>query len=80
MDFEIAAIEDAAREVRYSINKCGNKYDVRAHGDKSGRFASREFENLKEAYEVFEKIVSWVVFGMYANKDRMDFIENGTME
>lgn len=80
MDFMIASVDDISREVHYSINKVGNKYAVRAHSDKNGRNVSRRFDELTEAYKVFEKIVSWVVFGLYADNDRMDFIENGTME
>lgn len=80
MDFMITSVDDVSRQVHYSINKVGNKYEVRAHSDKNGRSVSRTFDDLMEAYKVFEKIVSWVVFGMYADKGRMDFIENGTME
>lgn len=65
--------------MHYSINKVGSKYAVRAHNDKNGRNVSRTFDELMEAYKVFEKIVSWVVFGLYADNDRMDFILKGTM-
>lgn len=80
MDFMITSVDDVSRQVHYSINKVGSKYAVRAYNDKTGRNVSRMFDELTEAYKVFEKIVSWVVFGLYADKDRMDFIENGTME
>lgn len=80
MDFMITSVDDVSRQVHYSINKVGNKYAVRAYSDKDGRNVSRRFDELTEAYKVFEKIVSWVVFGLYADKDRMDFIEKGTME
>lgn len=75
MDFMITSIDDVSRQVHYSINKVGNKYAVRAYSDKTGRTVSRRFDELEEAYRVFEKIVSWIVFGMYTDKDRMDFIE-----
>lgn len=80
MDFMITSVDDVSRQVHYSINKVGNKYAVRAYSDKDGRNVSRTFDDLMEAYKVFEKIVSWIVFGFYADKDRMDFIEKGTME
>ncbi len=80
MDFMITSVDDISRQVHYSINKVGSKYAVRAYNDKNGRSVSRTFDELMEAYKVFEKIVSWVVFGLYADNDRMDFIENGTME
>lgn len=80
MDFMITSVDDVSRQVHYSINKVGNKYAVRAYSDKDGRNVSRRFDELMEAYKVFEKIVSWVVFGLYADKDRMNFIEKGTME
>lgn len=75
MDFMITSIDDVSRKVHYSINKVGNKYAVRAYSDKTGRSVSRRFDELEEAYRVFEKIVSWIVFSMYTDKDRMDFIE-----
>lgn len=80
MDFMITSIDDVSRQVHYSINKVGNKYAVRAHNDKNGRSVSRTFDDLMDAYKVFEKIVSWVVFGLHEDNDRMDFIEKGTME
>lgn len=80
MDFMITNVDDVSRQVHYSINMVGNKYAVRAHSDKNGRNVSRMFDEPTEAYKVFETIVRWIVFGLYADKDRMDFIENGTME
>ena len=80
MDFMITSVDDVSRQVHYSINKVGNKYAVRAYNDKNGRSVSRRFDEPMDAYKVFEKIVSWIVFGLYADKDRMDFIEKGTME
>ena len=77
MDFMITSV---SRQVHYSINKVGNKYAVRAYSDKGGRNVSRTFDDLMDAYKVFEKIVFWVVFGLYADNDRMDFIEKGTMK
>lgn len=80
MDFMITSVDDVSREVNYSINKVGNKYTVRAYSHKNKEIVSRTFDDLMDAYKVFEKIVSWIVFGLYADKDRMDFIEKGTME
>lgn len=80
MDFMITSVDDVSRQVHYSINKVGNKYAVRAYNDKNGRSVSRRFDELLEAYKVFEKIVSWVVFDLYADNDRMGFIEKGTMK
>lgn len=79
MDFMITSIDDVSRQVHYSINKAGNKYAVRAYSDKTGRNVSRSFDELTGAYVVFEKIVGWIVFGMYSDNDRMDFILKGTM-
>lgn len=80
MDFEITSVHDVSRWVFYSIYVVGDKYEVRAHSIKDGRRVSRQFDELTEAYKVFEKIVSWICFGLYADKDRLDFIEYGTME
>lgn len=79
MNFTIASVDDISREVHYGIVQDGNKYLVVAHSDKNGRNVSRRFDELTEAYKVFEKIVSWIAFGLYADNDRMDFIEKGTM-
>ena len=79
MKLMIASFYDASRQVHYRINNVDGNYEVRAHNDKNGRIVSRMFDDLLDAYKVFEKIVSWVVFGLYADNDRMDFIEKGTM-
>lgn len=78
MDFMITSVDDISRQVHYSINKVGNKYAVRAHSDKTGRNVSRRFDELTEAYKVFETIVHWVVFGMHTDNYRLDFIEKET--
>lgn len=75
MDFMITSIDDVSKQVHYSINKVGNKYAVRAYSDKDGRSVSRRFDHLLDAYKVFEKIVYMIVFGLYTDIDRMDFIE-----
>ena len=80
MDFMITSIDDVSKQVHYSINKVGNKYAVRAYSDKTGRNVSRRFDKLTEAYKVFERIVYWIVFGLHADNDRMDFIEKGIIE
>ena len=79
MNFTIASVDDISREVHYGIVQDGNKYLVVAHSDKNGRNVSRSFDELTGAYVVFEKIVGWIVFGMYSDNDRMDFILKGTM-
>lgn len=79
MNFTIASVDDISREVHYGIVQDGNKYLVVAHSDKTGRNVSRSFDELTGAYVVFEKIVGWIVFGMYSDNDRMDFILKGTM-
>lgn len=80
MNFTIASVDDISREVSYSIVQDGNKYVVAAHRYKDGKNVSRQFDELTDAYKMFEKIVSWIFFGLYADNDRMDFIEKGTME
>lgn len=80
MNFTIVSVDDISREVHYGIVQDGNKYLVVAHSDKNGRNVSRSFDELTGAYVVFEKIVCWIVFGMYSDNDRMDFIEKGTMK
>ena len=80
MGFTITSIDDINRNVNYSINTAGEAYEVIAYSKKSGRIVRRKFYDLMEAYNVFEKVVSWIVFGMYSDNDRMDFIENGTMK
>ena len=80
MDYMIANVDDVSRQGHYSIHRVGNKYEVRAHSDKSGRNVSRMFDEPMEACKAFNTIVRWVVFGFYADNDRMDFIESGTME
>ena len=54
MDFTITSVDDVSREVNYSINTAGELYEVRAYSKKSGRIARREFDELMEAYKVFE--------------------------
>mgnify|MGYP003174588465 FL=1 len=80
MDFMITSIDDVSKRVHYSINMVGNKYEVRAYDEKTGRNVSRRFDKLTEAHKVFGRIVYWIVFGLHSDNDRMDFIENGKMK
>ena len=82
MELMIASFYDASRQVHYRINNVDGNYEVRAHNDKNGRIVSRMFDDLLDAYKVFEKIVYWAVFSLYTDNYRMNFIEkwNGDTE
>ena len=76
MSLELARFRDMDGLVFYSIIMGEDKYEVIAHSIKDGRIVSRQFDKLTDAYKAFDK----VVFKMDEDKDRLDFIENGTME
>ena len=76
MDFNLVRFKDMDGLASYNISMVEGKYEVRGYSDKDKRSVSRQFDELTEAYKMFEK----VVFKMDADKDRLDFIENGTME
>ena len=83
MNYTIISMTEHCKDdpMTLSIDKTGNKYDVwLSGGTDPRRYTHRTFDALTEAYKVFEKIASWMVFGYYSEADRRRYLETGTME
>ena len=69
MNFRITGFDDIGSHTHYSVNKGGEHYTVYTM-----------FSEPLQAYKMLEKIFLCVVFGMYADKERMNFIEKEIMK
>lgn len=70
------------RDLEVWIYEEGDLYGVSlsTRFPESGRTVTRRtFESLQEAYKVFEKLVSWMVFEHYTEDQKRQFLETGTM-
>lgn len=61
-----------------SMDKCGNKYTVWL-SDGGHDFTRRTFYRLDEAYAVFEKIASWMIYGLYTSAEKRRFLATGKL-
>lgn len=80
MNFRITGFDDIGSHTHYSINKVGEHYEVRADNYKCGRTVFTVCADPLQAYKMLEKIFLCVVFGIYADKERMKFIEKEIMK
>lgn len=67
------------RPLTLEIEAQGNKYSVSLYS-KEGSTTRRVFDELTDAYKVFEKLSSWIVFGYYSEEDKRKYLETGTMD
>lgn len=86
MYYTIASLESPHTGDRLDINKNGNKYIVylthkdEDSGEPYSLHAHREFDDLNDAYKVFEKLSSWIIYGLYSEDDRRHYLQYGTMK
>lgn len=78
MNYTIATLECPYSGAQLTIDKSGNGYAV--HYSHAGEHTSRKFSDINEAYKVFEKLSSWIIYGLYAHKYRREYLLTGTME
>ena len=80
MHYTIVHMEECCKDLNMilDLEAEGNKYSV-VYGSRIGPWSRRQFDSLPEAYKVFEKLASWMVFGLYSEKNRREFLETGTM-
>ncbi len=83
MNYTMVTMQECCRDepMHLSIVSEGNRYYVEMYreGDGDRTCHRRFFDELKEAYMVYEKLASWMVFGFYRYEDRAAFLETGTM-
>ena len=86
MYYTIASLESPHTGDRLDINKNGNKYIVylthkdEDSGEPYSLHAHREFDSLNDAYKVFEKLSSWIIYGFYDFYHRREYLLTGTMK
>ena len=44
-----------------------------------GDYTERGFKDIAEAHEVFQKLISWIIYGFYSDKSRHEYLATGTM-
>lgn len=80
MCYLIATMEDIQGDLILTIGRCGNKITIELYNKETEESTIRKFDNLTEAYKVFEKLSSWIVFSLYSEKSKRQFLSTGTMD
>lgn len=86
MYYTIASLESPHTGDTLEINKDGNKYVVYlTHKDEDGGepyslHAHRKFDELGDAYKVFEKLSSWIIYGFYDFYQRREYLLTDAMK
>ena len=80
MHYTIASFEQVHGNLVIDICSSGNKYDVGIWDKEEHASTTKTFDRLSEAYKVFEKLVSWCVFGYYTDSDKKEYLKTGTMK
>ena len=80
MNYTIATFEQVHGNLNIDISKSGNKYVVGIWDKEEHASTNKTFDSLQDAYKVYEKLISWCVFGYYTDKAKKQFLTTGTME
>ena len=78
MNYTIATLECPHTGAQLDFIKDGNGYVI--HYSHEEQHTSRKFSDINEAYKVFEKLSSWMIYGLYAHNDRREYLLTGTMQ
>ena len=78
MNYTIATMKCPNSGSQLTIDKSGNGYTV--HYSHAGEHTSRKFSDINEAYKVFEKLSSCMIYGLYAHNDRRQYLLTDTMD
>lgn len=78
MNYTIATMKSPNSGAQLTIDKSGNGYTV--HYSHEGEHTSRKFDDINEAYKKFEKLSSWIIYGLYAHNDRREYLLTDTMQ
>ena len=78
MNYTIATLESPHTGAQLDICKDGKGYIV--HYSHAGQHTSRKFDDINTAYKMFEKLSSWIIYGLYAHNDRREYLLTGTMK
>lgn len=80
MIYTIAQLEEAQGSLILNIDKNGNMYTVGLYNKETKEYTSQTFNSIAEAYKVFEKLSSWIIFSYYTEKAKRQFLATGTMD
>ena len=80
MIYTIAILDDVQGNLKLIIDKSGNKYTVALYNKETSEQTAQTFDSILEAYKVFEKLSSWIVFSYYTEKEKRQFLTTGTMD
>ena len=80
MNYTIAKFEQVQGNLIIVFSKSGNEYVVEIWDKEEHASTIKEFISLHEAYTVYEKLISWCVFGYYTDNHKKQFLLTGTME
>lgn len=77
MIYTIATL--SCRDIDLTIDTKGNKYTVGLYNKESKQYTHNDFDNLNDAYKVFEKLSSWLIYGLYSEESKRDYLLTNTM-
>lgn len=80
MSYTIASFEQVNGNLNIDISTSGNKYVVGIWDKEEHESTTQTFDSLEAAYKVYEKLISWCVFGFYKDSDKKQFLKTGKME
>lgn len=80
MIYTIAILEEAQGNLKLIFDKNGNQYTISLYNTETHDNSHKTFDNITDAYKVFEKLSSWIIFSYYSEKNKRQFLTTGTMD
>ena len=70
MSYTIASTKDIHNDLVLEIGIRGNEWDVSLHNEETKETTRKRYKEKAEAMNVYLKLVSWFIEGMYSEEDR----------
>ena len=80
MIYTIAILEDVQGTLKLILDKAGNKYTITLYNKETKDSTHNTFDTLPDAYKVFEKLSSWIIFSYYSEAAKRQYLSTGTMD
>ena len=79
MNYTIAVLDNPFGNLKLDICVSGNKYTVGLWDKEKHESVTETFDSLQDAYEIFGKISSWIIFGLYKDEAKKQYLKTRTM-
>lgn len=76
MSYTISIIEDLHNNIKVNFDIEGNRYLVGIYNTETKIYTHKDFDDIQEAYNIFETLSNYIIFGLCSEEQRRHFLLN----